>query len=119
MFFRGFKLAPEIFSAPNIPEVPYVSCDLNYTPAPGYTLDKYALTWKGTNGLHETWWAEFLSVLRLGRVLEVELVLNAKDLLTFQYLKRHSLMEDVVIFEEMKATIKNEQLKVKGQVLKF
>jgi len=118
LFYRNFKIASQV-SLPAAPEVPYVSCDLNYSPAPGYTLDSYELTWKGSNGLHEIWWKDYLSNLKMGKVFSVDLILKAKDLLNFDSKKRQSLGESVVIFEELKTTIKGNQLKVEGQVLRF
>ena len=56
---------------------------------------------------------------KMGKVFSVDLILKAKDLLNFDSKKRQSLGESVVIFEELKTTIKGNQLKVEGQVLRF
>lgn len=118
LFFRGFKKYPMVTS-PVIPEVPYVSSDLSYTPATGSTLDKYSLLWKGEGGLYEVWWARFLTALNLSSVAELELTLGLKDFKRLSAKQRIAFRESVCLIEEIKIDIKASIMRVRAQALRL
>lgn len=120
LFYRGFNsvynddpVDPFYFKQP------VLTCDLNYVPDTGYTLDSYSLLWKGDGGLYSVWWESFLQKMSLARVLKLQVLLSAADLVEFDTKQVYVLANFTGIFENLNARIKGNRLIVEGQYLKF
>lgn len=118
LFYRGYKVYPQGIMPKN-PETPYVSGDLMYTPATGYTLDSYSLAWLGNGGLYEVWWKNYLESLKLATVLKVKLSVSASELINFESIALYALHQYVGFFEEMSASFSGDTLNVEVQFLKL
>jgi len=102
----------------NDPELPQVSSDLSFNNFEGYSQ---TLLWKGTGGLYELWWKEYLYTLSLAKVLRIFFLLDGQSWNRSQLLERQSLREWICLLETVKLSIKDGNRAVIGeaQVLKL
>jgi hypothetical protein len=102
----------------NDPELPQVSSDLSFSNFEGYNQ---TLLWKGSGGLYEVHWEEFLYTLSLAKVLRVFFLLDGQSWNRSQLLGRQSLREWICLLETVKLNIKQDDQSIiaEAQVLKM
>tara|TARA_R110002096_G_scaffold129211_1_gene277880 strand:+ start:663 stop:2381 length:1719 start_codon:yes stop_codon:yes gene_type:complete len=102
----------------NDPELPQVSSDLNFNSLGSYSQ---TLLWRGTGGLYETYYKEYLYTLSLAKVLRLYFILDGQSWNRNELLQRQSFRDWVCLLELVKITLKRDSQRViaEAQVIKL
>ncbi len=119
MIFSYRRSTRFLGGSPTYDKIPFLRSNTNYTAPVGETKDIYSLQWRGNSGLYAKWWEKYCSGLSLGKVLEIEILLDNFDLINFNPLKRYAIFNYVGLFEKLKGKIGSGKSFLKGQVLKL
>lgn len=104
---------------PNVPLLPHLSSDLNYTNI-GQS-DKYTLYWQGAGGLYQTYYKRYLKALSLARVLDMDISIDAEAFSRMDPSNPQALAEFVCLIEQLEfsISISDDKVVAESQVLRL